>query len=190
MITQEQLKAILNYNPDNGEFIWLVDTYGGKAGEIAGGKHNKGYISIYVLGKCYLAHRLAWLYVYGYFPENSLDHINRKRNDNCICNLREASRQCNARNSKIHYDNRSGFTGVVRANGKWKASIAVDSEAKYLGTYSNIIEAALHRLAAEQCLGWGDCDMDKDKYAKILATDSAKDILTEELKQIISTLTC
>jgi len=37
MLTQEQLKSELSYNPDTGNFTWLINRRGGaKAGDIAG----------------------------------------------------------------------------------------------------------------------------------------------------------
>jgi hypothetical protein len=48
----------------------------------------------------YYAHRLAWLWWFGEWPEGGLDHINRIRNDNRIDNLREATRSENQRNRR------------------------------------------------------------------------------------------
>jgi hypothetical protein len=169
MLTQADLKKLFNYNPETGEFIKLISTGCSKVGNIAGCLDKHGYITIRISGKNYSAHRLAWLYVYGYFPENSLDHENRKGTDNRICNLREVSNQCNMRNSKIHCDNKSGFKGVFRSSGKWQAQIRINKIAVYLGKHSTFLEAALHRLAAEQCLSWGDCDSQMNTYKKILS---------------------
>jgi len=50
-----------------------------------------GYIIIKINRKDYQAHRLAWLYEYGNFPKQTIDHINRIKTDNRICNLRDVS---------------------------------------------------------------------------------------------------
>lgn len=72
IITLEQLKAILSYNPDDGTFTWLVSTRGKvQAGKKAGGTGGyKGrYRTIHIGGrrdgKKYYMHRLAWLCMTG-----------------------------------------------------------------------------------------------------------------------------
>jgi len=96
VLTQEKLKELLAYDSETGLFKWCVRV--GKrihVGSIAGHLDEiSGYIRITVQGKIYQAHRLAWLYVHGYFPETDVGHINKVRHDNRIENLREASRQC------------------------------------------------------------------------------------------------
>src|SRR5579862_7745832 len=89
-ITPERLKEVLDYDPATGEFRWKT-RLGGKAvaGRVAG-YLDRGYISIRIDRRIYMAHRLAWLWVYGVWPEGWLDHINRKKNDNRIDNLRLA----------------------------------------------------------------------------------------------------
>lgn len=70
-------------------------------------------------------HRLAWFYVHGRWPTADIDHINGNRDDNRLCNLREATRQQNIQNSKRRSDNRSGIKGVcwVESRGYWLASV-------------------------------------------------------------------
>lgn len=58
-----------------------------------------GYIIIKVKGKQFKAHRIIWLLNYGNFPKTELDHINRKRTDNRIENLRESNRKQQIENS-------------------------------------------------------------------------------------------
>jgi hypothetical protein len=98
--------------------------------------------------------------MHGYFPENFIDHINGKRDDNRIKNLREVSFRCNIRNSKVRNTNTSGVTGVTfdRDLKKWRASISVGKTTHYLGASVDFPEAVAHRLAGEQCLNWGGCN--------------------------------
>ena len=98
-----------------------------QAGDIAGNKQVDGYIRIRIDGKDYLAHRLAWLYHHGYFPENQIDGF---RDDNRIKNLREASRRCNMQNQKISCVNNSTITGVSwdAAHKKWHVQIKVNQK--------------------------------------------------------------
>ena len=162
MITQERLREILGYNPDEGKFRWKISpARNTPAGFETSCRDTCGYIRIRVDGKMYPAHRLAILYTDGYLPENEIDHINRIRTDNRRVNLREASRQCQNRNCGMRKDNTSGVKGVLwhkRAK-KWYAHIRVDSRAKYLGSFDSILEAAYVRFAAGQCLGFPDCDI-------------------------------
>lgn len=167
MITQEELKEQLKYNKKTGIFTWLVaNSNNVQIGDIAGYKNKRGYIYIGINGKIYRAHRLAWLYVHGYMPENGLDHRNRKPWDNRIKNLREVSQQCNMRNSKgIYKSNTSGVKGVYwyKRTNKWHAQMGIGYKnkkqiVKYLGQFDNFLEAVCHRFAAEQCLGFRDCN--------------------------------
>lgn len=106
---QEELKRLYDYNPETGIFIQKT-TRGGKiAGSIAGSLHSSGYIHIRFEGKPQKAHRLAFLFMEGYIPEE-VDHINRVRNDNRWANLKESSRSEN--NSNVKRKNKSGYSGV------------------------------------------------------------------------------
>lgn len=81
---QETLKSILKYDAFSGLFSWAVKRQKVVVGSVAGSKNSLGYVQIKISGKLYHAHRLAWLYVYGYMPEKEIDHINRIRDDNRI----------------------------------------------------------------------------------------------------------
>jgi HNH endonuclease len=89
IITRTRLKEFLHYDPETGVFTWLVKPCRNiLAGSIAGNVMNEGYVMVKIDRKNYKAHRLAWLYVHGTFPPDQLDHINRGRADNRLCNLR------------------------------------------------------------------------------------------------------
>lgn len=150
MITYDELKQNFRYNSKTGVFKRMYDS----GFKIAGTKDQNGYIKIKYMNKQYYAHRLAWLWVHGYFPEESIDHINGDTSDNRIVNLRETSHQCNMRNRKKHSNNTSGVNGVCAVGDNWQAYIKVAGKMHYLGQHSCLFEAAAHRLAAEQCLGW------------------------------------
>ena len=89
MITQEELKELLDYNPETGLFTWNV--YNNIKNKTTAGTFNDGYIQIKIKQKIYQAHRLAWLYVYGEWPKGQIDHINGIRDDNRIENLRDVT---------------------------------------------------------------------------------------------------
>ena len=91
VLTQSRLKELLYYDPYSGIFTWKISSGNMPAGSAAGCLSPEGYIRITIAGKKYKAHRLAWFYVYGYFPENQVVHLNGARDDNRISNLREVS---------------------------------------------------------------------------------------------------
>ena len=131
-MTQQELKELLNYDQNTGIFTWL------KNNKIAGGINSKGYVAIKIKNKLYKAHRLAWLYVYGEWP-NIVDHINRIRNDNKLSNLRLATPSQNQFNSNLRKDNTSGIKGVTWAkqSKKWLVQIRIDKKKTHIGIYKN-----------------------------------------------------
>lgn len=144
MTTQERLKELFDYNPMTGDFVRKVSRSGPKAhvGSVAGCDNGQGYIRIYVDGKPYKAHRLAWLYVHGSMPKE-IDHKNLNRSDNRIANLRAVSRGQNRTNCGAYKNNTSGLKGVslYKPNGKWKAQIQKDGKKLALGYFDTKEEA-------------------------------------------------
>jgi len=137
MITKERLISVLDYDKETGHFRWKINGRGRiKIGAIAG-YNQKGYLGISIDGRTYGAHRLAWLYVYGSFPNDELDHINQVKNDNRLCNLRDVNHIDNVRNQFIpRKHNKSGFIGVCKYKDKWQALIKVSGKTTNLGLYT------------------------------------------------------
>jgi len=166
-ITYDELHKTLYYNREIGIFVWIIKRTGsGGIGSIAGCLGLDGYIRIAINGRLYLASRLAWLYVYGYFPENIIDHKDRIKHHNWIDNMRETSKQCNAINTGNPTNNTSGVKGVYwepRRN-KWNASVKINQKKKYLGSYKDFDNAVCARLAAEQCSNWSNCDSNSPAF--------------------------
>jgi len=77
-----------------------------RAGDMAGTVHSTGYVRISIDGGKYTAHHLAWLYVHGLWPSDQIEHINRKRSDNRLVNLKErrATRQRAAQKTRAEKD--------------------------------------------------------------------------------------
>lgn len=123
-LTQAHLQTLLHYNPLTGVFVWRVDSGARKvAGRVAGtpGVHHP-CIYISIKRRKYLAHRLAWLYVYGAWPAKGLDHKDGDASNNRILNLREATpaqQQHNLHRPK----GRNPYVGVYQTQGKWAARI-------------------------------------------------------------------
>ena len=165
-LTQARLKELLHYDSETGIFKWKVKlAQRVKIGDIAG-SDSHGYIGTGIEGVLYLNHRLAWLYVYGYFPENEIDHKDKIRYHNWISNLREATPQCNQRNTGNPKNNISGVKGVCRnkKTNKWQVKISLNNQTKYIGEYESFNEAVCTRLATEQCLDWNGCDSNSPAY--------------------------
>jgi hypothetical protein len=105
-----------------------------------------------VEGISYLAHRLAWAFVNGEFPESDIDHANGIKTDNRIENLRLATRSENQCNRGKHSNNKSGFKGVNwnREAKKWAARCMVKGKRTHIGYFDNAVLAALayQQLAA------------------------------------------
>lgn len=132
---KDDLKDILDYIPETGVFTWKISKQNIKIGEVAGSKNNRGYISIKINGKRYKSHRLAWLYIYGEFPKNEIDHINGIRDDNRIENLREVTHRQNQQNQKIHRQGHLVGVSYSKPHKKWKSQIAINGRRKFLGLF-------------------------------------------------------
>ena len=133
-LTQARLKKLLRYELKTGEFFWRVaKSRRVQIGDRAGWISRYGYWLIYVDDKTYCAHRLAWLYAYGQFPNRWLDHKDRNRSNNRIVNLREATPSQSAANSKIQ--NRTGLRGVHQSGRRWQARICHRGKRTHLGMF-------------------------------------------------------
>lgn len=140
-LTQKELRRILSYDPETGIFRHLRDVRiaGISKGDIAGSLDKDGYVIIGARGKVYRAHRLAWLYVHGQWPEHEIDHRNGVPGDNWINNLREAEgpRQ-QQQNQKLSDSNTSGYVGVYwsKYNRRWYAMIRNGGKKMSLGSFT------------------------------------------------------
>lgn len=142
-ITREALMGQLSYSPETGLFHWLVEknSHGGKVhvGDKAGHVNERGYVLIGLNGRLHRAHRLAWFYMTGEWPESMIDHKNGVRHDNRWLNLRLSDNSRNGQNvSRSHSDNVSGYLGVSfhKQTGKYVAKIKTPgSRSTYLGIF-------------------------------------------------------
>ncbi len=139
MITQNELKEILHYEPTTGLFTWIKSKR--LKGKTAGTVEAHGYIRIGIKSERYFAHRLAWLYTHGVFPTHEIDHINDIKDDNRIVNLRDVTKSINcarrpprrtARNININFHKRSG---------KFQVNIRRNNVRMYHGCYATMEEA-------------------------------------------------
>lgn len=155
-LTAERLRSLLHYNPETGEFTWLVSRAGNaKAGYVAGFDNGDGYRKVRVDSHPYQAHRLAWLYIHGSWPNGHIDHINGNPSDNRIANLREATNSQNLQNRyRASSNSKSRLLGVSfdPKRGKWAAQIEVDGRCRFLGRYESADAAHAAYLKAKAAL--------------------------------------
>lgn len=140
MITAEEIRQFLNYDPNTGHFRWKARVANHtKIGTTAGSKNSKGYEQIRLRRRNYAAHRLALLYVYGDWPSGQIDHINLDPLDNRITNLRLATPSQNTANQRKRNGTSSRFKGVTkhRQMSKWQAQIKLLGKNHYLGLFDS-----------------------------------------------------
>lgn len=151
-ISVERLKQVLSFDPETGIFTWI---YGQRAGCKAGYKLSQGHIAITVDGVPFYAHRLAWLYVNGKWPDEMIDHINGDRADNRFWNLRSCNRAINAQNQrKASKNNKCGFLGVHKFRDKFEAQIRdpIAKKIRSLGRFDTAQEAGAAYIRAKRNL--------------------------------------
>jgi hypothetical protein len=160
MISQQELKELLDYDPAVGQLVWKVrrNSFGGKIkpGVVAGCIGTHGYRLIRVQGLLRHAHQWVWYWHKGEWPDKAsdIDHVNANRDDNRIENLRQVSRAQNMWNQDLRVDNTSGVIGVGfdRRREKWFAVIKADKERFWLGYYQSYEAAVAARKGAEALL--------------------------------------
>jgi hypothetical protein len=143
LLTQKDLQNIIHYSPETGIFTWARPRKGIAVTDKVGTLKPSGYIVILVKAKLYRAHRLAWLYMTGNWPENEIDHINGDRSDNRFCNLREATKAQNNWNRKIRKDSKTGVKNVLHYPkwGLYYVKITANKVSHSFGPYKTLQEA-------------------------------------------------
>jgi hypothetical protein len=141
-VTAERLRELFIYDELHGIFLRRVTSGGQTKGTIAGTLRKDGYIDIRVNHYKHLAHRLAWLYVYGEWPKEWLDHINGNRALNAMSNLREVTHAQNTQNARVKKNSGTGVKGVHQRKDRYHAHIHVEGKRRHLGSFATIQEAA------------------------------------------------
>lgn len=155
ILTPDLLRSLLHYNPDTGVFTYTRARPKIQVGAVAGHLHKgHGYIQLKVNGVLYLAHRLAWLYVHGEWPDGQIDHIDRNRTNNVFSNLRVVTGSQNAQNSDPQVNNWTGGKDVTwfKPKQRWVARISLNGDRVFLGSFKDKSDALAIRKFAESIM--------------------------------------
>lgn len=142
-LSAEYLRSIIEYDPESGEFSWKRrpgypakwnTRYSGKIAGTVCTYHNR--ILIRIDGKQYQAHRLAWLYMTGEWPQDDIDHKDCNRLNNKFNNLRSCTHTQNCANTKGR-SGRCGLKGVDyhKRMKKYRARIRMGGTQVFLGNF-------------------------------------------------------
>ncbi len=150
-------REIFEYIEETGDLVWRhredrSSQWNGRyAGKVAGSKMycttGGPYIVVNVANNPTLAHRIIWIYLYGYVPDK-LDHwdgngLNNRRN-----NIREATQSENQANNHLMR------RGVEQRGNSFRARIKVDGAIIQLGSYRTYEQAqAVYNEAADKYYG-------------------------------------
>lgn len=174
-IAVELLREVVTYDAQTGKFIWnarapdrfsstskLSSAHRAKifnvtfAGKEAGSLTQGGYITLTIWGVPLLAHRAAFAFMTGEWPEHEIDHENGDKADNRWINIRHVTRVENALNLARRRDNLTGVVGVgwYPRTKKWRARITVGKITRTLGSFGSFEDARAARMEAERKLGF------------------------------------
>lgn len=121
-VSQEEVKGRFHYDPETGNF---TDKASGKP---AGSPNAQGYLYVQLGGRRVALHRVAFMWMLGYWPASQVDHVNGDRSDNRWANLRPATAAQNSQNRKPSGAN-FGFKGVTRRpDGRWAANAVINGK--------------------------------------------------------------
>lgn len=148
-ITAEIAREHFAYDPETGVITWRVSPrYGMEAGVTAGAPIKRGYITVTFCGHHITAHRLAWLLHYGCWPTHGIDHINRIKTDNRICNLRDVPQAENVRNREPSCLARPRARIERVKSGRFRAVVSAERKKHYFGTFDSPVAAYVAAQAA------------------------------------------
>lgn len=148
-LTAKRLRALFTFDYETGKFYSARSDLRRSVGSTT--KH--GYVTLKVDGSYHMAHRLAWLYDKGKWPDGQIDHINGNRADNRIENLRDVDQTTNMQNQRsAHVDCASRLAGTYfhKRIGKHYAQIRVNKVLKHLGYFETPEEAHAAYLKAKR----------------------------------------
>jgi hypothetical protein len=154
MLNKEYLHSLFNYI--DGNLVWKVARQKVAIGSTAGYVNPNGYKYITLDRKRYKAHRLIFMYHYGYFPKE-IDHIDRNKLNNRIENLQDISHSDNCKNMGLKKNNTSGVKNVsfIKSRNRYEVCLKINQKKISFGYYKDLNLAELVAIEA------------RDKYYRI-----------------------
>jgi hypothetical protein len=147
------IRSRLDYDPNTGILTFKPDVpgFGGKR---AGSTMPSGYRVLTILDKRTTEHRWIWLYANGVWPTYEIDHINGVKDDNRLCNLREATPTQNKHNTAVKRSNTTGLKGAYKNGSRFSARIRINGKRHNLGSFDTAEEAkAAYDAKAREVFG-------------------------------------
>ena len=142
------LRSVLDYDAETGVFRWKNPTSPRlHKGEVAGSMRPDGRRRIRIGYKAYLASRLAWLYVYGEWPVQIIDHRDRNRSNDAIANLRTADTSQSLGNRGARQRSRLGLRNIVKHKQRYVVRFFQNKRATYRESFVSLDEAIAARNA-------------------------------------------
>jgi len=147
MITQKYLHSLFNYV--DGDLVWKVSRQKVAIGTVAGYVNPNGYKYITLDKKRHKAHRLVFMYHFGYLPKE-IDHIDRNKLNNRIENLQEISHSDNCKNVGLKKSNTSGIPNVSfnKTKNKYQVRLRINQKTTSFGYYDDLNLAELVAIEA------------------------------------------
>lgn len=136
-LSQSTLHRLVLYHPITGEFTKTDGT------AMRTSIDGRGCVKISIPNKGqFRAHRLAFLFMEGSWPEHYVDHIDGNPYNNAWSNLRRATQSQNQQNRRSPYkNNTTGKLGVCKIGPKFEARISIERTVVRIGMYDTVEEA-------------------------------------------------
>ena len=157
-MTPENLKNAASYDPETGDFVWLLTKGRCRQGEVCGWINNRGYRCMKFGGVETTVGRFAWFYVHGAWPDGELEYLNGDPLDTRISNLvvrqSEIIDHLSAGRLRelIHYDPETGK--FIRSYKTKRNGLGTVTGAKHGTTYARMKITIGGRVYMAHRLAW------------------------------------